>query len=137
MALGYDLVIIGGGTAGLTAAKFAAQIGASVAIVEKSRIGGDCTWTGCVPSKTLLKAAKVAHEMRTASRFGIKSAEPQVNLAQVMSHVKKVVSEVYQHESPDILRESGIDIFTGQAQFDSPNFRRQIRRPDWGKRCHR
>ena len=67
----FDLVIIGAGSGGLTAAAFAAQLGAKVALVEKHRIGGDCTWTGCVPSKALLKAAKVAHEVRNSARFGI------------------------------------------------------------------
>ena len=67
----YDLVIIGAGSGGLTAAGFATQLGAKVALVEKHRIGGDCTWTGCVPSKALLKVAKVAHEVRTAAHYGI------------------------------------------------------------------
>jgi pyruvate/2-oxoglutarate dehydrogenase complex dihydrolipoamide dehydrogenase (E3) component len=62
----YDLAIVGGGAAGLIAAPFAVQFGARVAFIEKDRIGGDCTWTGCVPSKTLLKAAKLAHQIRTA-----------------------------------------------------------------------
>ena len=57
----YDLIIVGGGSTGLTAAGFAIQLGAHVALVEKHRTGGDCTWAGCVPSKALLKAARVAH----------------------------------------------------------------------------
>ena len=64
----FDIAIIGAGSGGITAAKFAAKLGAKTALVEKGRIGGDCTWTGCVPSKALLKAAKVAHETRTATR---------------------------------------------------------------------
>ena len=79
MSQTYDLVIIGGGSAGLTAVGFAVQLGARVALVEKHRIGGDCTWTGCVPSKTLIKAAAVAHEMRTADRYGLPGVEPQVD----------------------------------------------------------
>ena len=63
----YDLIVIGAGSAGLSAAQFAAQIGARVALVEKNRVGGDCTWTGCVPSKALMKAARVAHTVRTAA----------------------------------------------------------------------
>jgi pyruvate/2-oxoglutarate dehydrogenase complex dihydrolipoamide dehydrogenase (E3) component len=70
----YDLAIIGGGAAGLIAAPFAVQLGARVAFIEKDRIGGDCTWTGCVPSKTLIKSAKVAYQMRTADRFGQRSS---------------------------------------------------------------
>ena len=116
----YDLVIIGGGSAGLTAAGFAVQLGARTALVEKHRIGGDCTWTGCVPSKTLLKAAKVAHEMRTASLHGLSPVEPAVDLKQVMAHVRAVVADVYQHESPEMLRADGIDVFLGGASFLDP-----------------
>ncbi|MCH8898354.1 MAG: FAD-dependent oxidoreductase, partial [Chloroflexi bacterium] len=65
----YDLIIIGAGSAGLTAADFAVKLGKKVALVEQDRVGGDCLWTGCVPSKTLLRAAKVAHEMRHADRY--------------------------------------------------------------------
>ena len=66
----YDLVVVGAGSAGLLAAPLAAKLGARVALVEKDRPGGDCLFTGCVPSKTLVKVAKVAWEMRTAGRFG-------------------------------------------------------------------
>ena len=113
----YDLVVIGGGSAGLTAARFGAQLGLRVAIVEKHLIGGDCTWTGCVPSKTLLKVAKVAHQMRTAHRYGLAPSEPEVDLKSVMEHVRSAIQGVYLYESPDILREEGIDVFTGQARF--------------------
>lgn len=67
----YDLVVIGGGSAGLSAVGFGLEIDASTALIERHRVGGDCTWTGCVPSKSLLKAAKVAHHMRTADRYGV------------------------------------------------------------------
>ena len=117
----YDLVIIGAGSAGLTAAGFAVQLGARTALVEKHRIGGDCTWTGCVPSKTLLKAAKVAHEMRTASLHGLSPVEPAVDLKQVMARVRAVVADVYQHESPESLRADGIDVFLGGARFRDPH----------------
>ena len=117
----YDLVIIGGGSAGLTAAGFAVQLGARTALVEKHRIGGDCTWTGCVPSKTLLKAAKVVHEMRTAGVHGLSPVEPADDLKQVMDHVRAVVADVYQHESPESLRSDGIDVFLGGARFLDPH----------------
>ena len=115
----YDLIIIGGGSAGLTAAGFAVQLGVRVAIVEKTRIGGDCTWSGCVPSKTLLKAARVAHHMRTAHRYGLRAVEPEVDLASVMEHVQSVVAGIYHEESPDALREDGIDVHIGAARFTS------------------
>ena len=117
----YDLVIVGGGSAGLTAAGFAVQLGARVALVEKHRIGGDCTWTGCVPSKTLLKSARVAHEMRTASRFGLNSTEPSIDFKAVMSHVRDVVLEIYSHESPEALKADGIEVYSSAARFLDPH----------------
>jgi pyruvate/2-oxoglutarate dehydrogenase complex dihydrolipoamide dehydrogenase (E3) component len=117
----YDLVIIGGGSAGLTAAGFAVQLGVRVALVEKHRLGGDCTWSGCVPSKTLLKSAKVAHEMRHAARYGLPAVEPQVDLKAVMAQVQTVVAEVYHEESPEVLRAEGIDVFLGAARFLDPH----------------
>jgi len=116
----YDLVIIGSGSAGLTAAAFAIQLGARVALVEKSRVGGDCTWSGCVPSKTLLKTAKIAHQMRTAAVHGLTSVEPVVDLSRVMAHVRSVVAEVYQHESPESLSADGIDVFLDTGRFIDP-----------------
>jgi pyruvate/2-oxoglutarate dehydrogenase complex dihydrolipoamide dehydrogenase (E3) component len=117
----YDLVIIGGGSTGLMAAGFAVQLGARVALVEKHRLGGECTWTGCVPSKTLLKAAKVAHQMRTADRYGLPPVEPEVDLKSVMAQVGGVVTDVYREESPDVLRADGIDVFLGAARFLDPH----------------
>lgn len=117
----YDLVIVGGGSAGLTAAGFATQLGAQVALLEKHRIGGDCTWTGCVPSKTLIKVASVAHQMRTADRYGLTHVEPVIDLKSVMSHVRNVIAQIYRHESPEVLRASGIDVFTGNARFLDPH----------------
>ncbi len=113
----YDLLIIGGGSAGLTAANFAVKLGARVAILENNKIGGDCTWTGCIPSKTLLKAAQVAHTMRTADQFGLEAASPAVDLASIMKHVRSVVDDIYQEESPDVLRSRGIDVFLGETHF--------------------
>lgn len=113
----YDLIIAGGGSAGLTAAGFAVQLGSRVALVEKDLIGGDCTWTGCVPSKALLKTAKVAHQMRNAERYGLAAAEPQADLKEVMSHVQSVVLDVYEEESPEALRADGIDVYLGDTRF--------------------
>src|SRR6266704_942450 len=113
----FDLVIIGAGSGGLTAAGFAAQLGAKVALVEKNRIGGDCTWTGCIPSKALLKAAKVAHEVRTASRFGIASNPPAVEMPSVRAYVRQAIQQVYQFESPEELRKQGIEVIQGAGRF--------------------
>jgi pyruvate/2-oxoglutarate dehydrogenase complex dihydrolipoamide dehydrogenase (E3) component len=100
----YDLVVIGAGSGGLTAAAFAAQLGARTALIERNRIGGDCTWTGCVPSKALLKAAKVAHEARSALRYGVQTTAPKVDMPSVRKYVRDAVSEVYQYETPGSCR---------------------------------
>ncbi len=117
----YDLAIIGGGAAGLIAAPFAVQLGARVAFIENDRIGGDCTWTGCVPSKTLIKSARVAYQMRTASRFGLAPVDTAVNLKPVMEHVRSVIAEIYSHTTPETLRNQGIDVFLGEPHFIDPH----------------
>jgi pyruvate/2-oxoglutarate dehydrogenase complex dihydrolipoamide dehydrogenase (E3) component len=113
----YDLAIIGGGAAGLIAAPFAVQLGARVAFIEKDHIGGDCTWTGCVPSKTLIKSAAVAHQMRTANRFGLTPVDTAVDLKPVMDRVRSVIAEIYSHTTPEALRNQGIDVFLGEPHF--------------------
>lgn len=117
MAERFDIVIIGAGSGGLTAAGFAAQLGAKVALVEKHRIGGDCTWTGCVPSKALLKAAKVAHEVRRAYRYGVVAEPPRTDMARVRAYVRSVIAAVYAHEAPDELRRNGIEVVLAPARF--------------------
>lgn len=117
----YDLVVVGGGSAGLTAASYAVQFGARVALLDRDRTGGDCTWTGCVPSKTLLKAASVAHQMRTADRVGLPAVEPQVDLKAIMDHIKSVIAGIYDEESPPALQADGIDVFLGGARFLDPH----------------
>ncbi len=113
----YDLAIIGAGSAGLTAADFAIQIGMRVALLDNKHIGGDCTWSGCVPSKTLLKVAKVNHQMNSADRYGLISTNAPVNLKDVMAHVKSVVDDIYKEETPEVLQGKGIDVFIGDVKF--------------------
>ena len=114
----YDLIVIGAGSGGLTAAQFAARLGVKVALVEKSRIGGDCTWTGCVPSKALLKAAKMAQAVRTAHDYGICAAgPPQVDMARVCDYIRRAIAEIYRHETPEHLAEEGLEVIFGAAHF--------------------
>ncbi|MDH3676512.1 MAG: FAD-dependent oxidoreductase [Anaerolineae bacterium] len=115
----YDLIVIGGGAAGITAATFAARVGVKVALVEKYRLGGDCTWTGCVPSKALLKVAKVVHTVRTASDYGVFSNgnSPHVDMTTVRDYIHKAIGEVYKHDAPEHLIEQGIDVIIGAARF--------------------
>src|SRR5258708_6347573 len=99
----YDLIVIGAGSGGLTAARFAATVGARVALIEKHRVGGDCTWTGCVPSKALLKAARVAHEVRSATNFGIHPSKPTVDMSGVRAYIQEAIARVYEFETPEVL----------------------------------
>lgn len=117
MAEQFDIAVIGAGSAGLTAARFAARLGQRVALIEANRVGGDCTWTGCVPSKALLHAAKVAHTVRGAGRYGIAAGEPQMDFRAVMDWVRGAVNEVFAQESPEALRAEGIDVLEGRAEF--------------------
>lgn len=123
-ALSYDLVVIGGGSAGLTAAKFATTFGKSAVIIEKAKLGGDCTWTGCVPSKSLLKSASVAHNARTASQYGVNIPADQVSvdMKAVKERVKRIQERIYQEDdSIEKLKSLGVDTIEGKAFFDSPN----------------
>lgn len=116
----YDLVVIGGGTGGLISSLIAAGAGARVALIERERTGGDCLWTGCVPSKALLAAAGSAQAMRDAGRFGIEPVEPEIDFFQVMSAIRSSQAEIEPHDSPDRLRREGVDVIEGDAQFLGP-----------------
>ena len=117
----YGLIVIGAGSGGLSAAPFAARLGARVALIERNLPGGDCLYTGCVPSKTLIKAAKVAWEMRRAADYGLAPCSPTVDLGKVMGHVQEVIQRVYQFESPDVLAEEGVDLVLAPARFVDPH----------------
>lgn len=114
----YDLAIIGGGSAGLTAARMAGFFAEKrVALIDKERLGGDCLYYGCVPSKALIKAARVAHEVRTASRFGLRLNRDSVELGEVNGRVQVAIQRVGELDSEEHLRESGVDVFLGGAVF--------------------
>ncbi len=117
----HDLIVIGAGSAGLSAAALAASVGADVALIEANAIGGDCTWTGCVPSKALLHIAKAAHTVRTAGHLGLQTQLTGVDMAQVRRTIAARIQEVYQHESPQALANKGITVITGRARFTSPD----------------
>ena len=116
----FDLLVLGGGTGGLVSAQIAAGIGARVALVEQERTGGDCLWTGCVPSKSLLAAAELAHAMRHADALGLTPHEAPVDLAKVMEHVQAAQAAIAPTDSPERLRESGVEVFSGKGVFVAP-----------------
>ncbi|HYX43405.1 MAG TPA: FAD-dependent oxidoreductase, partial [Acidimicrobiales bacterium] len=90
----YDLVIVGMGSGGMVGAEFAATLGLRVVVVERGRVGGDCLWTGCVPSKALLASAKAAHTMRVADRYGLPSVVPEIDTSLVWKRIRAVQQEV-------------------------------------------
>ncbi|MBI4487579.1 MAG: mercuric reductase [Deltaproteobacteria bacterium] len=113
----FDLAVIGGGTGGLVTAAGASQFGAKVALIEKDKLGGECLYTGCVPSKTLLRSAKVASLIRRASDFGIKVPSYEVDFSLVMARMRKVIEKVGEHDSPERFRKLGVTVIHGEASF--------------------
>jgi len=131
----HDLAIIGAGAGGLIAARFAAQLGARVLLAERDRIGGDCTWTGCVPSKSLIRVAKAAHEIRTAARFGISASPCKVDMPTVRDYVQQKVREIYEPTSPEALAGEGIDVALGAASFENERILRVGSRSVTAQHC--
>jgi pyruvate/2-oxoglutarate dehydrogenase complex dihydrolipoamide dehydrogenase (E3) component len=117
---GWDLLVIGGGTAGIIGAQTAAGLGASVLLVERQRTGGDCLWTGCVPSKALLAAAGHAASVRRAASFGVRVSGVDVDFAAVMAHVRQAVATIEPVDSPQALRAQGVQVVHGRVRFTGP-----------------
>jgi pyruvate/2-oxoglutarate dehydrogenase complex dihydrolipoamide dehydrogenase (E3) component len=112
----YDLIVIGGGTAGLVSAAGAAGLGARVALVERGLLGGDCLNTGCVPSKALLRAARAVREARAGAAAGA-TTTPRVDFAAVMRSVRARRADLAHHDSAARLASIGVDVFFGDASF--------------------
>jgi len=115
----YDLVAIGGGTAGLVSAAGAAYLGVDSAIVERAALGGDCLWTGCVPSKALIASARLAHAMRHADELGLTSTSPKHAFGDVMARMRAARGVVEHHDDPQRFRDMGVDVHFGEARFVS------------------
>ncbi len=116
----HDIVVIGAGSAGLVASYIASAVKAKVALVERDQMGGDCLNTGCVPSKALIRASRLASEIRDAERFGIRTGEPEVDFAAVMEHVQRAVREVAPHDSRERYEGLGVEVISGQAHLEDP-----------------
>ncbi|WP_304525084.1 FAD-dependent oxidoreductase [Halomonas sp. I5-271120] len=116
----YDIVVIGAGSAGLVASYIGAAVKAKVALVERDKMGGDCLNTGCVPSKALIRSARLAQDMREAKRFGLSVAEPEVDFPAVMGHVHRAIEEVEPHDSPERYRGLGVEVVHGDAWLQTP-----------------
>lgn len=116
----YNLLVIGGGSAGLVSAYIAAAVKAKVALIEKHKMGGDCLNTGCVPSKALIRSAKAADTLRHANRYGLESVPVKGSFKNIMNRVKDVIAKVEPHDSPERYRKLGVDCIAGEASFVSP-----------------
>ena len=118
----YNLVVIGGGTAGLVSAAGAALLGAKVALVERQFLGGDCLFAGCVPSKALIRASRSYAEVARSYDFGIRGAHmAEADFPLVMERMRRLRSQISLHDSAMRFSEMGVDVFLGHGQFVSQN----------------
>lgn len=114
----YDLIVIGGGASGFVASKLARGLGRRVALIERNRLGGECTLSGCIPSKALIKAADAAWQARHLTDYGL-SVETglSINTDKVMRHVRSVIEKVYDSHRPEVFENLGIDVLFGSPRF--------------------
>lgn len=115
-----NLVVIGAGAGGLVAAYIAAAVKAKVSLVEKHRMGGDCLNTGCVPSKALIRSARLLAQIRQAKDYGLREAKADFDFAEIMERVLRVVGQVAPHDSVERYSELGVDVILGEAKIVSP-----------------
>jgi len=116
----YNMVVIGAGSAGLVASYIGAAVKAKVALIEKHKMGGDCLNTGCVPSKALIRSAKMLSYARRADEFGFKSGSVDFDFADVMERVRNVVQKVEPHDSVERYTGLGVEVIQGEARVTSP-----------------
>jgi pyruvate/2-oxoglutarate dehydrogenase complex dihydrolipoamide dehydrogenase (E3) component len=117
----FDVIVIGGGTAGLVTASGCARLGRKVALIEREALGGDCLWTGCVPSKALVASAKLAHQMRTANAWGLERHSPQIDAKSIMDSMREAQRVVGVQDDPEKFRKLGIEVIEGSARLVSRN----------------
>jgi pyruvate/2-oxoglutarate dehydrogenase complex dihydrolipoamide dehydrogenase (E3) component len=115
-----NLVVIGAGSAGLVSAYIAAAVKAKVTLVEKHRMGGDCLYTGCVPSKALIKSARILSQIRNSARYGIRSASAEFDFADVMARIQRVIRTIEPHDSVERYASLGVECLHGEARIVSP-----------------
>ena len=115
-----NLLVIGGGSAGLVSAYIAAAVKAEVSLIEKHQLGGDCLNTGCVPSKALLRSARFAAELRKAEQLGFSKAHAEVDFAAVMQRVQRVITTIEPHDSAERYTGLGVEMLAGNARLTSP-----------------
>jgi len=117
----FDVVVIGGGTAGLVTASGCARLGRKVALIERESLGGDCLWTGCVPTKALVASARLAHQMRHADAYGLEPVTPRITPKSVMESMRAQRKRISRHDDPEKFRALGIDVIEGKARLVARN----------------
>ncbi len=117
----YNMIIIGGGSAGLVSAYIAAAVKAKVALIEKNKMGGDCLNNGCVPSKALIRSAKMLSYAKRAKEFGFKKSDIEFEFQDVMKRVHDVIKKIEPHDSVDRYSKLGVDCYFGNAKITSPH----------------
>jgi pyruvate/2-oxoglutarate dehydrogenase complex dihydrolipoamide dehydrogenase (E3) component len=115
----FDVVVIGGGTAGLVTASGCARLGRRVALIEREKLGGDCLWTGCVPTKALVATAKLLDQIRHADRYGLTAQTPAVTPRAIMESMRAQRRAIEPHDDPAKFRKLGIDVIEGDARLVS------------------
>jgi len=118
MSVDYDLVVIGGGAGGLVVASAASQLKAKVVLVEKHRLGGDCLWYGCVPSKSLIHASRVAHTVRNSADFGISTEHQEINFSRVIDYVQEIIARIEPQDSVSRFENLGVEVIFGSGYFE-------------------
>lgn len=116
----FDLTVIGGGAGGLNVASGAAQLGARVALIEKKKLGGDCLYYGCVPTKALIQSAKIASLMKRSKEFGLNDTNISFDFKNIMNHIRDVISKVGVHDDPKRFEDMGVQVFFGNGKFLDP-----------------
>lgn len=117
MSFKYNLVVIGGGAAGLVSSIIGSALKAKVALIEKDKMGGDCLNTGCVPSKALLKTAKVAQQIKNAEKYGLKNASFELDFKDIMNRVHEMIKTIEPNDSIERFTSLGVDCYTGNAEI--------------------
>jgi len=115
-----NLIVIGGGAGGLVSAYIAAAVKAKVTLIEANKMGGDCLNYGCIPSKALIKSAKVAQQMRHAEHYGLDSSEPTFSFKKVMARIHDVISKIEPHDSVERYTKLGVDVVQGYGKLIDP-----------------
>jgi len=115
-----NLIVIGGGSAGLVTAYIAAAVKAKVTLIEKHKMGGDCLNTGCVPSKAIIRSAKFLSHISRSQEFGIKKADADFDFADIMQRVQSVIAKIEPHDSIERYSQLGVDVVQGEARIVSP-----------------